>query len=185
MQIEASGSVDLNRSAAGRVVSGCVRGLCGWSDHSEFDWLLGRPVHVRLLRFSIGIYSGHPRGRSDLAPSLLGVTLSLGVLVLGSVAILCICGKVEVRVCGTQARIFTGMGPIGWRRSFDWSGVASVRITQTFMRNGDAGQCWIELDGPRRLRFGTLLTEPRCHFVANVLKLKLVSGSQNTGPPDC
>ncbi len=183
MQIEASGSVDLNDPPQGAWYQDASDGfVVGATTRNSIGFLVV-PAMCLLSVFALSICRGHSV-HGIVEPPLMGIIFGLEALVLGSVAVMCICGKVEVRICGTQGRIFTGIGPIGWRRSFDWSGVAWVRITQTFMRHGGPGQCWIDLDGPRRLRFGTLLTQPRCHFIANVLQLKLFGGSQNTGP-DC
>jgi hypothetical protein len=126
--------------------------------------------------FSLGgIYATQIwRGKFDLFQSLFGIPFFLGTLLFGSVALMTLCGKVVVRIRDSEGMVFTGVGPIGWRRAFNWLEVKSVRVEAFASRNNQRSKIII-LDGPQKLRFGSMLSEARQEFVANVLRQALAS----------
>ena len=66
-----------------------------------------------------GIYGTQIAKRHfELGISLFGIPFLLGTLLFGSVAMMSLCGKVTVKVDDDDGVIFTGVGPIGWRRRF-------------------------------------------------------------------
>jgi len=124
--------------------------------------------------FSLGGIYGPQivQGKLNLATSLFGIPFILGTLLFGTLALMAVCGKVVVRVCDSDGVVFTGIGPFGWRRPFNSSQVTTVRIEPYF--SGNNGQSMtVVLDGPRKVRFGSGLTEARRVFVANVLRQEL------------
>lgn len=126
--------------------------------------------------FSLGgIYGTQiARGQFNLFESLFGIPFLLGTLLFGSLALMSVCGKAVVRVRDSDGEVFMGIGPIGWRRPFDAKQVTTVRIEPYSHNNGQQTSI-IVLDGPRKLRFGSILTEPRREFLANVLRLRLAT----------
>jgi hypothetical protein len=130
--------------------------------------------------FSLGgIYGGQlVRGRFDLFQSLFGIPFLLGTMLFGTIALMAVCGKVVVRVAGSEGEVFTGIGPFGWRRGFDALGVTAVRVESSISGQNQRTMS-IVLDGPRKLRFGSGLTENRRDFVAAVLRRELAG----TGKP--
>jgi hypothetical protein len=128
--------------------------------------------------FSLGgIYgSQFVQGRFDLFQSLFGIPFVLGTLLLGSVALLAVYGKVVVRVADSEGEVFTGIGPLGWRRFFDAQQITSVRIEPYV--SGRQHSMRIVLDSPHKHRFASLLTEARRDFIANVLRLELTGGKK-------
>ncbi|MEA3212805.1 MAG: hypothetical protein QOE70_5862 [Chthoniobacter sp.] len=87
-------------------------------------------------------------------------------------------GRTEVRIDQSEGVVFSGIGPLGWRRRFDARGVKDVRIDD---------QRWVETDGGRKkteivietlqgkpIRFGTMLREERMKFVAAAARKALV-----------
>jgi len=88
--------------------------------------------------FSLGGIYGRQfaTGQWSLFPSLFGIPFLLGTVYLGSTAIMAVCGKVVVRSDGDQATIFTGVGPIGWRRRFAWREVKSIRLGERTRSKG-------------------------------------------------
>jgi hypothetical protein len=122
------------------------------------------------------------QGKFDLADSLLGIlwgTLSLLLaLLFSSMVMTIIFGKVVVRVCDAEGVVFTGFGSFGWRRRrFDPQQITTVRIELPF--SDGRNFTTVVLDGPNKLRFGSMLTEARRDFVANVLCQELINDNNS------
>lgn len=133
------------------------------------------PIALFLIPF-MGVWSGTSlggiygsqiiKGEFDLFRSLFGIPFLLGTVMLGSVALMAVFGKVEVTIGRTSA-VFVGIGPVGWTRRFDWSTVTSIREDS----NGGRGSSKvIVLEGKDRLAFGTGLNESRRYFLLRTLK---------------
>jgi hypothetical protein len=125
-----------------------------------------------------GIY-GSQIARRTFNPwmSLFGIPFLLGTLAFGSLALMTLCGQVIVRLNDLDGEVFTGIGPLGWRRRFDAKAVTGVRVESSTAttRNGNPTQT-IVLDGPSPLRFGSLSSENRRNFLANVLRQERLHG---------
>ncbi len=123
--------------------------------------------------FSLGGIYGSQIVKRHFQPalSLFGIPFFLGTLFLGSVAIMAVCGKVVVTVDGDNGTIFTGVGPIGWRRRFDWRKVATVRRTESYGSRGAVTQ-QITFDGEKRLNFAGGIKSERLDFMLAVLRKK-------------
>jgi hypothetical protein len=91
-------------------------------------------------------------------------------------------GTVVVTLNSGRLSIFTGVGPVGWTRSFSWSEFKAVREDL----NG-GGFNWkrrvrsIFPEGSRRVGFGSLLSDDRRYFVANALRANLGNASWSGG----
>jgi hypothetical protein len=84
-----------------------------------------------------------------------------------------VCGKLVVTVDGSQGRIFAGVGPIGWTRRFDWTSITAVEEdVMGYHREGNNGLV-IALIGQTRIKFGSMLTDPRRYFVLQVLRTQM------------
>ena len=80
-----------------------------------------------------------------------------------------VCGKVVVRVQGDAGEIFTGVGPIGWRRRFSWRGVSAIRVTeQRGNRGGTTEQ--LTLQGEKPLNFAGGVNAGRRAFMQAALR---------------
>jgi hypothetical protein len=88
----------------------------------------------------------------DLTASLFGIPFALGTLVVGGVAIMSICGKIVVTVEGDDGAIFNGVGPIGWRRRFNWRAVSAIRRTEKTGNRGSISK-QITLEGGKQISF--------------------------------
>lgn len=121
--------------------------------------------------FSLGgIYGSQiVKGQFNLLMSLFGLPFVLGTVLFGSLAAMSVCGKVTVRVRGKQGTIFTGIGPLGWRRSFAWDEVTVVRRTEHVGQRGRVST-QITLDGRKPIQFGSGLTAERQEFLFNALR---------------
>ena len=121
--------------------------------------------------FSLGgIYGGQiTKGHFNLTMSLFGIPFILGTLLFGSIAVMTVCGKVCVRVHGNSGVVFTGVGPIGWRRQFEWDGVTSIRITERVGNRGSRSD-QITIEGRKRFDFGSGVNAERLDFMVGALR---------------
>jgi hypothetical protein len=122
-----------------------------------------------------GIYGKQiASGHLDPSSSLFGLPF-----LIGSCFLICLCAMVttgKVTVCLSSGRliIFTGVGSIGWTRSYSWSDFQTVREEAgygSFNWSG-RGQA-IALEGKRKVTFGSMWSEDGRYFVLNVLRREL------------
>ncbi|MDF3059383.1 MAG: hypothetical protein K0R17_3598 [Rariglobus sp.] len=118
-----------------------------------------------------GIYGTQIKdGEFNLVMSLFGLPFLAGSILFGSIALMAVCGKVEVRLRDRQGIVFVGIGPLGWKRGINLNEVDSL-TEEGWAMNYPGGQgIGIVLQGRTRLRFATNLTEARRHFMFNALK---------------
>lgn len=84
-------------------------------------------------------------------------------------------GRTEVRISNAQGLVFTGIGPLGYRRRFDASAVKDVRLDDRPWRESDGDRrrktCIIlETREGKQIKLGTMLTEERRRFVAGAVR---------------
>jgi hypothetical protein len=123
--------------------------------------------------FSLGgIYGSQIIKREfNLTSSLFGIPFVLGTILFGSIAVMSVCGKVAVRATGDKGIIFMGVGPIGWRRRFNWRKITAIRKTD---RVGSRGSTFeqITFEGEKRLNFAAGIKTERLDFMLAVLRKK-------------
>jgi hypothetical protein len=84
-------------------------------------------------------------------------------------------GKTEAKIENRQGKLFTGIGSLGWKRTFDPSEVHDVRISQSRNNQGkDTFVIVIETREGKQFKIGSLLTNERQQFVAGALRRTLV-----------
>lgn len=110
--------------------------------------------------------------RFDLPESLFGVPFILGTLIMGGLVVMSIFGKITVRVNGDDGVIFWGIGPVGWRRRFNWRDVTGIRLTESNSRRSSVYQ-QITIDGKKTLNFGIGSNNQRLNFMLAALRRKL------------
>lgn len=109
-------------------------------------------------------------GKFNLFLSLFGIPFLLGSILFWSLALMAVCGKVEVRLRDRRGVIFVGVGSLGWKRPVDLAEVQTITEEHSMMNYpGRQGQ-GIVLEGNTRVRFGTNLNEARRHFMLNALR---------------
>lgn len=84
-------------------------------------------------------------------------------------------GRTEVRMHNANGVVFTGIGPLGWRRRFDASGVKDVRIDDRQWRDSDGDRrrkacILLETRDGQQVKLGSMLTPERRKFVAGALR---------------
>ena len=101
-----------------------------------------------------------------------------------SIALLNLFGHVAVTVAPGSGRIFTGVGPIGWRRRFEPSQVKRVTLGKAAWQQNERDVPAIELDlSGGRMRFGTSLTPDRRAWLIAALRVGL-DEVDSTAPSD-
>ena len=161
-----------------------------WFDDTIGGWILGASTRSPMALFLVpfmcvwsggslgGIYGMQIiEGEFNLLLSLFGIPFVLGTLLFGSIAVMSVCGKITVTVDGNTGTVFEGVGPIGWKRQFDWSGVTRIEEDHRVYRSSRSHQMQstIVLEGKKRLKFGSLLPEARQHFMLHTLRRLLAA----------
>jgi hypothetical protein len=91
----------------------------------------------------------------------------------------CLGGRTEVQVREWQGELFTGVGPIGWKRKFKTENVKDVRIEDKQWRDSDGDHrrsthILIEMTEGKPIKFGSSLNPERRQFVAAALRHALI-----------
>ena len=99
-------------------------------------------------------------------------------LVLVATFLSSLAGRTEVRIQGGEGVLFTGIGPLGFRKRFSASGVRDVRLEDRRWRDSNGNsqrkpQIVIETDS-KPICFGSMLSDERRRFVAGAVKKELV-----------
>ncbi len=121
--------------------------------------------------FSLGGIYGTQilKGHFSLFQSLFGIPFVLGSILFWSLALMTICGKVEVTL-GDASSVFTGVGRLGWRRRFDWSAVQSIREENMSVQYPGGQPAALVMEGAERVKFGSGVSEKRRYFLLTALK---------------
>lgn len=96
------------------------------------------------------------------------IVIGLGMMI---ALLMCLMGRVEVRLRGDAGIISNGVGPICWTRRFDTTGVRSVGLGLTRWQHNDQSLPLIEIKTElKTLRFGTQLPKERRAWLAAVCR---------------
>lgn len=92
--------------------------------------------------------------------------------------ILAIAGRVEVKINRNQGSVFTGVGPLGWRRHFDVLAVREVttRMSSFYVNHHRLPQIVIEADRP--IRFGSFMSATRRAWMLAAVRANLLPKAQ-------
>ncbi len=122
--------------------------------------------------FSLGGIYGTQivKGEFNLMMSLFGIPFVLGTLLFGTIAVMSVCGKLVISTDRDQGSVFTGVGPIGWTRRFDWTSISGVEESYRGYRDSRGSGLEIALIGQSRIKCGGMLTEPRRYYILQGLR---------------
>lgn len=103
--------------------------------------------------------------------------IAVGLVVLATF-LSALAGRTELRIQRDEVTLFTGVGPVGFRKRFATTAVRDVRLQEQSWRDnrGTARQqksLVIDTDA-KPVTFGTMLSEPRRRFIAAAAKKELV-----------
>jgi hypothetical protein len=127
-----------------------------------------------------GIYGTQiAQGEFNAVLSLFGIPFLLGTFLLGWLVVMSVCGRIDVAIDRNDGQIFTGVGPFGWTRHFDWDSIHTVEEDQCFgyHASGSHGRI-ISLVGQSRVKFGSMLTDARRFYLLQALRKLLASRSR-------
>lgn len=118
------------------------------------------------------------KGTLNLGLTVAGVSFLAVAGVFWVSAVMMICGKVTVEVDGNRGKVFVGVGPLGWRKHFDWSGISGVRQQRAKWSGTGLYGFQIVLEGKKLIAFGSMLEGNRRLFVLGVL-LRMLAGRKS------
>jgi hypothetical protein len=140
-----------------------------------------------LKHLGVALPHWFPAPTSRGQPVGVGMTLFLWVFLTPFIAVgtamlmaflSSLAGRTEVQIQGGQGVIFTGIGPLGFRKRFSVSEVQDVRIENRRWRDSNGAShknAQIVIETNRKpVNFGSMLTDERRRFVAGCLKKELV-----------
>ena len=146
-----------------------------WASCRSYMALVLVPFTMLWAGFSTGGILGRQiaRGEFRFWESLLGVPFLIGSIILASMCSMCVLGRVTVTVTGGGGEVFTGVGPLGWRRRFSWDDVRDANeVMGTHSSNHEPAR-GIRLDSPRPFSFGSMLNESRRLYLLSILRREL------------
>ena len=122
-------------------------------------------------------------GSFDLAESLSGLPFRIGSICLVSFCMLMVAGKCSITRSGDQFSVFTGVGWLGWTRSYSWSDFSSIREDSLMSRRScywkSTGKS-IVMEGKRRITFGSMWNDNRRYFVLCALREMMRTSNRQT-----
>jgi hypothetical protein len=84
------------------------------------------------------------------------------------------CGKVVVMMNHGEAKVFVGVGPLGWQRQFEWESIKTVKKVKTNIRYGRGNKFAVLLDGKVQIMFGNMLSTERRLYISQNLRKKVM-----------
>lgn len=154
-----------------------------WFDEDFRGWRIGASTRSAAALFLVpfmcvwsgfslgGIYGSQLlKGEFNPTLSLFGIPFVLGTLLFGSIAVMSVVGRVDVIVVDGAGIVFTGVGPLGWTRRFDWSEVTKIEEDVGPHSSGSSGYV-LSFVGATRLKFGGMLSDPRRYYLLQGLRL--------------
>jgi hypothetical protein len=202
---ELDAGVDFNRPPAGAWQRKDGAGLVIGASHRSVGMALGAlafglfwngivSVFVLLAlastlhHFHVPVPEWFPAPKINQSEMGVGMTIFLWIFLTPFIAIglamiaaffSALAGRTEVRLGNSEGVIFTGIGPLGWRRRFAVPGVKDVRIEDRSWRDSDGDRrrktnIVIETREGKQLKLGGSLSEERRKFLAAALRKTLV-----------
>jgi hypothetical protein len=138
----------------------------------------------------LGIHMPHwfPAPKMNGAPMSVGMTIFLWLFLTPFIAIgfsmivaflMNIGGKTEVQIDRNDGVVFTGIGPLGFRKRFQVASVSDVRLAEGQCRDSEGNPrrgnlITIESRDGKEIKFGSMLSAARKKFVTALLHKALV-----------
>jgi hypothetical protein len=157
-----------------------------WFEETMTGWRIGdstrSPAAIFLIPFlcvwsglSLGGIYGIQIAQGQFNPflALFGIPFVLGTLFFGSYAVMMVCGQVVVSCDGDEGSVFTGVGPFGWTRRFDWSSISAVEEEYVPLGRSRVPCRVIALLGQSKVQLGRMLNEARGYYLLRGLRTLL------------
>lgn len=105
---------------------------------------------------------------------LFSIPFIIGAVIFWSIAMMFIWGKVEVTLNKSGGRVFTGVGAIGWSKSFAWSEIARAGITPQYRTVKGLSGGGLFLEGPnKKIEFGSFLSSDKKEYFEKAMNLAI------------
>jgi hypothetical protein len=137
---------------------------------------VGLALSGTLQQFDIATPHWLPKNGPKDSPMSVGMIIFLWIFLTPFIAIgftilatlfSSLFGRTEVRIDNNEGTVFVGIGPLGWRKRFNFRNIEEVRIEEMYSRNNSSkSNILIEFISGRPLRFGSMLKEQQKKFVA-------------------
>jgi len=198
---ELDAGVDLNRPPDGAWRRSDGSGTCIGATHRSLGTALATLIFAlfwngivsvfvllalaaTLRHLDIHLPEWFPAPKMDGGPMGVGMTIFLWIfltpfitvgLVMIGVFLSALAGRTEVQIGRGEASVFSGIGPLGYRRQFDPRSVKDVQIDDRQWRDSDGDRrrktnIVIETGEGKRIKFGSMLTDERRKFVAAAVR---------------
>lgn len=196
-QAELVDGVDFHHPPAGVNFSDSGLGMVVSATHRSFGTALGTlaialfwngivsvfvllAIAGTLRNLNVPLPNGFPAPNMNGSPMSLGMTVFLWIFLTPFIVVglsmigtfmMSIGGRTEFRMDHNTGTIFTGIGPLGYRRRFEASKVSDVRIDDRKWRDSEGDRhhktcIFIETHEGKVIRFGSMLSEERRKFMA-------------------
>lgn len=108
-------------------------------------------------------------GELQLEMALFGIPFIIGTFFLIAFTAMFLGGKVEITLENNIATVFTGVGSIGLKKTFDINSVNNIKVEE---RRGNKGKRYkvIIVEAHKKISFGSFLTEERTNFMYFALR---------------
>jgi hypothetical protein len=111
------------------------------------------------------------KGEFNLTMSLFGLPFLIGSIVLVSVCSFMLFGKRVVTMSSGQGVVFTGVGPLGWKRRFLYTKSLKVSVDYSAMRqNNRPVKCVVIQGGSKELKLGWGMKEDLLEYIAAFIR---------------
>lgn len=110
------------------------------------------------------------KGEFDALLSLFGIPFLIGSIVLGSFTLMFLTGKVELTLDNQGGKVFTGIGKLGWTRSFLWTDIDSIKESSSSLKENGKKKTQILMEGKKRISLGAILKPYRLHYLLKALR---------------
>lgn len=120
-----------------------------------------------------GIYGSQiAKGQFDLVMSLFGIPFFIGSIFLIGFTLMTVCGKIVVTVRNNEdGVVFIGVGPLGYRKRFNWSRI--YRVAEVASHSSGRVSYSLVLEGDARVDLGRITNDARHRYMRAVLKAML------------
>lgn len=121
-----------------------------------------------------GLYGSQlAQGKFNLMQSLFGIPFLIGSIVLVSLTLMAVCGRIDVCLRGDVLESFAGVAGIGWRRRMKWDDIERISTEEWSTSNGrsNLAVCAVMKSGERK-KIAMGISRFRLDFIHCVLATK-------------
>jgi hypothetical protein len=112
-----------------------------------------------------------------LTSMLFGLPFLIGSIVLIFINLNMLFGKTVITLKRGKGDVFIGIGPLGWRRKFEYNTQSQIRLIPTNVRINEVAKSGINIiTGDKNITFGTTIDDKAKSYIAAKLKELIRTG---------